>query len=91
MTSFGHAVVMTEVRISELKARLSEYLRKVRRGQVVVVLDRETPIARLVPYETDAALHIRKATRKPREVPVPPRPARPTDSLAVLLEDRSSR
>ena len=31
---------MNEVKVAELKARLSHYLRKVRRGQSVTVLDR---------------------------------------------------
>ena len=34
---------MKTVRIAELKARLSEYLRAVRRGETIAVLDRETP------------------------------------------------
>jgi len=33
---------MKQVRIAELKARLSEYLRAVRRGETIAVLDRET-------------------------------------------------
>ena len=41
----------TEVKIGELKNRLSAYLRAVRKGQEIVIKDRETPIARLVPYE----------------------------------------
>jgi prevent-host-death family protein len=40
-----------EVGIAELKGKLSEYLRAVRKGGEVVIKDRETPIARLVPYE----------------------------------------
>ena len=40
-----------EVGIAELKSKLSEYLRAVRSGGEVVIKDRETPIARLVPYE----------------------------------------
>ena len=39
----------TKVRIAELKSRLSEYLRRVRRGETITVLDRETPVARLEP------------------------------------------
>ena len=35
---------MREVRIAELKSRLSEYLRAVRNGETISVLDRETPI-----------------------------------------------
>ena len=40
---------MTTVSISELKANLSRYLREVRRGGEVQVLDRGAPVARLVP------------------------------------------
>ena len=40
---------MTRAKISELKARLSAYLAEVRAGGEVLVYDRATPIARLVP------------------------------------------
>lgn len=40
---------MTAVSISELKANLSRYLREVRRGSEIQVLDRGVPVARLVP------------------------------------------
>ena len=39
---------MTTVSISELKAGLSHYLREVRRGGEVQVLDRGKPVAKLV-------------------------------------------
>ena len=41
-------VIMKTVSVSELKARLSYYLREVRRGGEIQVLDRGVPIARLV-------------------------------------------
>ena len=40
---------MSTASVSELKANLSRYLREVRRGGEVEVLDRGTPVARLVP------------------------------------------
>ncbi len=40
---------MLRVKIGELKNALSRYLRAVRAGEEVEVLDRETPVARLVP------------------------------------------
>ena len=40
---------MTTASISDLKANLSRYLRVVRRGGEVQVLDRGAPVARLVP------------------------------------------
>ncbi len=42
-------VIMTTVSISSLKANLSRYIREVRRGGEVQVLDRGVPVARLVP------------------------------------------
>jgi len=44
---------MSDVKVSELKAKLSAYLSEVRRGETVVVYDRSTPIARLVPFERE--------------------------------------
>ena len=44
---------MTRAKISELKARLSAYLAEVRAGGEVLVYDRATPIARLVPLQED--------------------------------------
>jgi prevent-host-death family protein len=82
---------MSKVGIAELKARLSHHLRKVRRGQVLIVLDRDRPVARIVPYDTESPLEVRRATRRPRELRLPPPPARPTDSLKLLLADRASR
>jgi len=82
---------MSSVRIADLKARLSEHLRAVRRGRTLTVLDRETPIARIVPYDESEPLRVRRATRKPRDLTLPAPPAKPTDSLAILLGDRASR
>jgi prevent-host-death family protein len=81
---------MSNVGIAELKARLSEHLRSVRNGGTLIVLDRDTPIARIVPYATQP-LEIRKAKRRLRDLKLPPKPAKRTDSVAVLLEDRHRR
>jgi len=85
---------MKEVRIADLKARLSEHLRYVRRGHVLTVLDRNTPIARLVPVEPSAGLSIRQpagAHASVAEVPLPPALRLRLDPIALLLEDRRSR
>jgi prevent-host-death family protein len=81
---------MRKVRIADLKARLSEHLRSVRNGDTVTVLDRDTPVAQIVPYTTQP-LEIRKAKRRLRDVKLPPKPSKPTDSVALLLEDRRRR
>jgi prevent-host-death family protein len=82
---------MIRVRIADLKAHLSEHLRKVRAGRTLTVLDRDTPVARIVPYAPQALLEVRRASVEPRRLRVPPPTSRPTDSLAVLLADRASR
>jgi prevent-host-death family protein len=43
---------MKTVKIAELKDKLSEHLRAVEAGEVVVVTDRNRPIARLMPMDT---------------------------------------
>lgn len=81
---------MSDVRIADLKARLSEHLRSVRNGGTLTVLDRDTPIARIVPYAAQP-LELRKAQRRVRDLKLPPKAAKRTDSVAVLLEDRRRR
>jgi prevent-host-death family protein len=81
---------MKAVRIAELKARLSEHLRAVRKGRTLTVLDRNTPVARIVPYAAEP-VEIRRATRRPSTLELPVPPAKPTDSVALLLEDRARR
>jgi antitoxin (DNA-binding transcriptional repressor) of toxin-antitoxin stability system len=82
---------MSKVGIADLKARLSQHLRKVRGGGTITVLDRDTPIAQIVPYDVAPSLEVRRATRKPRDLRLPPAPSSSTDSLSVLLQDRASR
>ena len=81
---------MSDVGIADLKARLSEHLRSVRNGDSLTVFDRNTPIARIVPYGTQP-LEVRKATQRLRDLKRPPKPAKRTDSVALLLEDRRKR
>ena len=81
---------MSDVRIADLKARLSEHLRLVRNGSTLTVFDRDTPVARIVPYAAQP-LEVRKAKRRPRDLELPPKPSKRTDSLAVLVDDRRRR
>ena len=82
------------VRVAELKARLSEYLRSVRRGDDVVVYDRSEPIARLVPYAAaDSRLVVREPTRRYGtlgKVPLPPALGLAVDPVELLLDERRS-
>ncbi len=45
---------MKTISISEAKATLSEQIRRVRRGEEVLILDRGRPVARLVPARDQA-------------------------------------
>lgn len=82
---------MKQVRIAELKARLSEYLRAVRGGESIAVLDRDTPIAQLIPVRERSALRVRKPARGSpplNRVPVPRRGKLNVDVVQFLLEER---
>lgn len=81
---------MSHVRIADLKARLSEHLRSVRNGNTLTVLDRDTPVARIIPFAAPS-LEIRKATRQLRDLKLPRKPSTRTDSLALLVDDRRRR
>jgi prevent-host-death family protein len=84
---------MKQVRIAELKARLSEYLRAVRLGETIAVLDRDTPIAQIVPVRDRTALRIRKpapGTLPPNRVPLPKLSRLNIDVVQLLLEERQS-
>lgn len=93
MTIHDHHMVMKRVGVADLKAKLSEYLRAVRRGHEVIVLDRDTPVARIVPYRTSGALRVREPTGrygKPSDVPMLPPLKLKGDPADWLLEDRNS-
>ena len=81
---------MSTVRIADLKARLSEHLRSVRKGRTLTVLDRDTPIARIVPYAAET-IEVRRASRRLRDLRLLPPPTARTDSLVTLLDDRRRR
>lgn len=84
---------MKAVRIAELKSRLSEYLRAVRDGATVTVLDRNTPVAKIIPIQ-QAGLRIRKPAPG---APPPKRLALPSplnlklEVMDLLDEERADR
>lgn len=94
MTIYDHIVTMTKppektVKVAELKAQLSAYLRAARRGHPVTVCDRDTPIARLVPYSpAGGPLTVRRPIRALHDIPLPPPLGHPVESLTALLEER---
>ena len=84
---------MKQVRIAELKARLSEHLRAVRRGETIAVLDRDTPVAQIMPVRNRIVLRIRRpsaGTPPPNRVPLPKPLSTNIDVVQLLLEERQS-
>jgi prevent-host-death family protein len=82
---------MKTVRIADLKARLSEYLRSVRRGETITVLDRNTPIAQIVPIRERPALSVRKpapGAPTPNRVRLPKPAKLNVDIVELLLAER---
>jgi prevent-host-death family protein len=87
-----------EVKIAQFKSRLSEYLRSVRRGHEIIIKDRETPIARVVPYKEPAKRLVTiPPTRSLKEVEEMlrrlkrPKNLRPGDVDQALREERRDR
>lgn len=94
---------MTAIGIADLKARLSEYLARVKAGDEVLITDRGTPIARIVPLadrdnagagweELERAGLIRRPARRLDEAFwALPRPADPEGWVrATLMAERET-
>lgn len=59
---------MESAGVAELKARLSEYLARVKSGEEVLVTDRGRPVARLVPVGVGAVADDEAETARLREM-----------------------
>ncbi|MFH0813400.1 MAG: type II toxin-antitoxin system prevent-host-death family antitoxin [Pseudomonadota bacterium] len=92
---------MTTAAVSELKARLSEYLNKVKAGAEVLITDRGKPVARIVPVRRskdvrESLVKMEKqgliklgSGRLPKDFWTMPRPDDPQGLvLRALLEER---
>ena len=95
---------MEPVNISELKNRLSHYLREVRRGASILISDRDRVIARIDPVGPEGAmtggddawlreLELRRTIRRAQQPLsadwLTQRPHVSADVLATLLEERA--
>lgn len=93
---------MESIAISDLKARLSEYLRRVKGGERLLITDRGTPVAIVSPLEGDELtggmndLIDQGLVRPPEPLraesgPPEQRPSDPTGQLArAVAADRES-
>ena len=92
---------MKNARISELRDKLSEYLAGVRKGESVIVYDRDTPIARIdpiAPAAGDTPEFVLEAYRRGiatppkirdgKRIPPPMKVKEPLGLLEALLEER---
>ncbi len=92
---------MRTVSVSALKARLSEYLRRVRAGDTLVVTDRGSPVAIVAPlprgdYESAMNALVEKGLVRPPSAALPddfwnrPRPKDPSGRcVAAIVEERA--
>ena len=96
----GHSSQMKTAAVTDLKNRLSHYLRLVARGESVTILDRGRPVAQLTRVEADAselASLLASGLARPPSGPLPKdfltrKLPRPTVSVQrALLEDREDR
>ena len=61
---------MASVQIADLKNNFSAYLRKVRTGEEVIICDRKSPIAKIVPLSTvDYDLEEQRTDREGPDAP----------------------
>ena len=85
---------MKKVAIAKLKAHLSAYLRDVRGGETVIVLDRKTPIARLVPMTKERPVLVihppEPGTPPLGKFPIPAALSFKGDIMEFLLQERQN-
>ena len=86
---------MKSVNIAKFKTELGKYLRFVRKGEEIIVLDRTTPIAVVSPYAEAkiSRLEYEEPSEDPRslfKIKIFPSKKR-TDSLKYLIEERGNR
>ncbi len=77
------------VRLADFKAHLSRYIRGVRQGRPLTLLDRQMPVAQVVPYsEKPGKLAVRPAIRKSGQVRFPAPPGKRLDVVRFAAEER---
>jgi len=90
----SHNMTMIKAKVSEVKARLSAYLAEVRNGDTVVICDRSTPIAQMVPLDVKADdVRIQEASRPLNDISRLPavRLRKRINVDRILMEERGGR
>lgn len=86
----------SKVGIAELKARLSEYVRAVRHGREIIIKDRETEVAKIVPIrERKLPFRVIPASRPSKGIDdmvgFRPTAVTPEEIERILAETRADR
>lgn len=87
LTYYG---LVKTIKISEFKKHISEELRRIKNGERVVILDRDNPVAEVIPYEQSSKRLVVRPPRGPRALPAVNTRTK-VDPLDYLLEDRARR
>lgn len=77
------------IQMADFKAHLSQYIRSVRQGHPLTLLDRQTPVAQVIPYsEKPGKLTVRPPTRQPNQVIFPEPLGKQVDVIRYAAEER---
>ncbi len=86
-----------EAGIREVKNRFSEYIRRVKQGEIILITERNVPVAKLVPIQGDEQLPVLTLVEqgiaswrggKPRGIAVPPAIRGAASVATLVVEDR---
>lgn len=86
-----------EAGIREVKNRFSEYLRRVKQGEILLITERNVPVAKMVPIQKDEQLPLLALVEqgiaswrggKPRGMATPPAVRRAASIATLVAEDR---
>ena len=87
-------MTMKKIKIAEFKSKLSSHLRKVRKGEEIVILDRKQPIAKVIPItpEKEVKLKLIPPRKKGdwKALVFPPHSSY-IDIVKILRDDRDRR
>jgi prevent-host-death family protein len=82
---------MIVINVSQLKAKLSENLGKVKNGEQIIVTDRRSPVARISPYSSAEDNFVERKAVVPFRARRCSRPSVIIDAQGLLNEERGDR
>jgi len=82
---------MIVINVSNLKAKLSENLGKVKNGEHIIVTDRRSPVASIIPYSSAEENLVERKAAVPFRAGRISRPCAVIDAQGLLNEERGDR